>query len=97
MFYDPEALVEPRCQLGLLAAEAGLPKLKATVGLDGFVDEIIAVVDKRKSHDAYEPIRTIDALGKRVNEPLVLTRPITAAVALVNHRRPSLARATRRL
>ena len=34
----------------LLDAAPRLPALKATVGLDGFVDEIIAVVDKRKNH-----------------------------------------------
>src|SRR2546423_5113426 len=50
----------------LRAAAPHLKTLKATVGLDGFVDEIIAVVDKRRGHDAYEPIRTIDILGKKI-------------------------------
>ncbi|MEO6436888.1 MAG: hypothetical protein ABIP55_14165, partial [Tepidisphaeraceae bacterium] len=50
----------------LLAAAASLPQMKATVGLDGFVDEIIAVVDKRQGHDQYEPIRTIDDLGVKI-------------------------------
>src|SRR5262245_18313150 len=50
----------------LLAAAPQLANLKATVGLDGFVDEIIAVVDKRKNHEHYEPVRTIDDLGKKI-------------------------------
>src|ERR1043165_6858488 len=50
----------------LAAAAGSLPKLKATVGLDGFVDEIIAVVDKRRSHEHYDPIRTIDVLGRKI-------------------------------
>jgi sugar/nucleoside kinase (ribokinase family) len=50
----------------LLAAIPSLRSLKATVGLDGFVDEIVAVVDKRLSSEKFEPIRTIDAFGKKV-------------------------------
>jgi sugar/nucleoside kinase (ribokinase family) len=50
----------------LLAAAETLPKTKALVGLDGFVDEIIAVVDKRQSPTAYTTIRTIDAFGGKV-------------------------------
>ena len=36
------------------------------MGLDGFVDEIITVVDKRTGHDAYSPIRTIADLAKKM-------------------------------
>src|SRR4051794_28005605 len=50
----------------LSAAIPNLPNLKATVGLDGFVDEIIAVVDKRHAHDRYDAIRTIAALGAKI-------------------------------
>ena len=50
----------------LLDAAPNLPQLKATVGLDGFVDEIISVVDKRKNHEHYEPVKTIDDLGKKI-------------------------------
>ncbi|HYO11076.1 MAG TPA: hypothetical protein VER17_19075 [Tepidisphaeraceae bacterium] len=60
---------EQICELTGRKLRAALPqlqKLKATVGLDGFVDEIIAVVDKRRGHDRYEPIRTIDALGQKI-------------------------------
>jgi len=40
--------------------------VRALVGLDGFVDEIIAVVDKRRDFDHYEPVRTIETLGKKI-------------------------------
>src|SRR5829696_6155552 len=51
----------------LVAAAGQIRQTKATVGLDGFVDEIIAVVDKRKNPEQYEPMRTIDQLGKRIS------------------------------
>src|SRR5688572_15675717 len=52
----------------LHAAAASLPALKATVGLDGFVDEIIAVVDKRHDGGRYEPVRTIDSLARKIHD-----------------------------
>ncbi len=39
---------------------------EAVVGLDGFVDEIIAVVDKRFADGRYDPVRTIAAFGDKV-------------------------------
>jgi sugar/nucleoside kinase (ribokinase family) len=50
----------------LAAAAPTLADTRALVGLDGFVDEIIAVVDKRRDHGAYDPVRTIDALGRKI-------------------------------
>ena len=50
----------------LAAATPLLPTIKATVGLDGFVDEIIAVVDKRKNHEHYDAVRTIADLGDKI-------------------------------
>ena len=44
----------------LRAAAPQLPHVKATVGLDGFVDNIIAVVDKRHDLERYDRVRTID-------------------------------------
>ena len=45
-----------------------LPSLRATVGLDGFVDEIIAVVDKRQEGSGgYVPVRTIADLAAKMN------------------------------
>lgn len=50
----------------LAAAAADLASITATIGLDGFVDEIIAVVDKRHGTDKFDPIATIDVLGKKI-------------------------------
>src|SRR5690349_16513283 len=51
----------------LTAAEPTIGGRRATIGLDGFVDEIIAVVDKRHSLEAYDEIDTIATLGKKVS------------------------------
>ena len=50
----------------LAAAADSMKARKALVGLDGFVDEIIAVVDKRQDREHYEPVRTIDRLGQKI-------------------------------
>jgi sugar/nucleoside kinase (ribokinase family) len=52
----------------LIAAAPGLPGRKATVGLDGFVDEIIGVVDKRHSLASIEEIETIAEFGEKVTD-----------------------------
>src|SRR6266571_5133651 len=44
-----------------------LKSVKAMVGLDGFVDEIIAVVDKRHDHGKFEPVKTIGHLGAKIS------------------------------
>lgn len=49
------------------AAMPSLKGLAATVGLDGFVDEIIAVVDKRHDNVRYDPVRTIAQLGQKIS------------------------------
>ena len=50
----------------LLSAAASLPEINALIGLDGFVDEIIAVVDKRLNNAVFERVRTIDDLAKKI-------------------------------
>jgi sugar/nucleoside kinase (ribokinase family) len=50
----------------LTAAAGSLSSTYALLGLDGFVDEIIAVVDKRHSLDSYEPVKTIGQLGQKI-------------------------------
>jgi sugar/nucleoside kinase (ribokinase family) len=50
----------------LNAAAGSLKKTKALIGLDGFVDEIIAVVDKRLSFNEFDPIKTIAQLGQKI-------------------------------
>src|SRR5689334_20636436 len=52
----------------LQAAAATLPQTKATIGLDGFVDNIIAVVDKRQDGNHYDPVRTIDQLADKIKK-----------------------------
>ena len=47
-------------------ASANVPAIKALIGLDGFVDEIIAVVDKRTSVKEYTRVPTIEAFGKKI-------------------------------
>ena len=61
---------EQICQLAsskLTAAANQLPLMKALVGLDGFVDEIIAVVDKRHGHESYDAIATIQHFGSKIS------------------------------
>jgi hypothetical protein len=50
----------------VLAASSTLGSVPALIGLDGFVDEIIAVVDKRIDLLRYEPMRTIGVLGEKI-------------------------------
>jgi hypothetical protein len=40
---------------------------KVVVGFDGFVDNIIEVVDKRISNSEYSSVETINSLGARVS------------------------------
>ncbi len=41
------------------------PSTQVVIGFDGFVDSIIDVVDKRHTLDAYDPIETIEGLGRK--------------------------------
>lgn len=50
----------------LRAAGPVIASLNATVGLDGFVDEILAVVDKRQPGGEYTAVRTIDDLAAKI-------------------------------
>lgn len=52
----------------LAAAAPNLSDLRATIGLDGFVDEIIAVVDKRQDNERYDAIPTIEVFGRKISE-----------------------------
>ena len=57
------------CELTSKKLNAALPNLaniKATVGLDGFVDEIIGVVDKRSSASEFSEVATIDTFGQKI-------------------------------
>ena len=60
----PTDLSERRPRLSL--AKETLVDVRATVGLDGFVDEIIAVVDKRHDCERFDAVRTIAAIGEKI-------------------------------
>ncbi len=47
-------------------AAADIKAIKAVVGFDGFVDNIIDVVDKRHSVSAYDRLTTIAEFGKKI-------------------------------
>jgi hypothetical protein len=49
-----------------LAAAPRLSGTRATIGIDGFVDSIISVVDKRLDRDRFEPIPSIEKFGQKV-------------------------------
>ena len=51
---------------GLRLASPKLPSTRAVLGFDGFVDEIIAVVDKRHDPDHYEPVESIAAMARKI-------------------------------
>jgi sugar/nucleoside kinase (ribokinase family) len=50
----------------LLEASAGLSERRAVIGLDGFVDSIVSVVDKRYSPEHYDPVRTIGLFAEKI-------------------------------
>ena len=50
----------------LRLAASKLPAMSAVLGFDGFVDEIIAVVDKRHGPDRYEPVESIAAMARKI-------------------------------
>jgi sugar/nucleoside kinase (ribokinase family) len=61
----PEDLRE-QAAASLLAQTARAPQLKAFVGLDGFVDEIIHVVEVRANAESYTRMPTIARLAERL-------------------------------
>src|SRR5881628_795708 len=56
------------CAQKLLAAAGRAGQLTAFVGLDGFVDEILHVVDKRMDAQNYERVPAIARLAERIAE-----------------------------
>jgi ketohexokinase len=55
-----------QCAQKLLAGEAAAKKMSAFVGLDGFVDEILHVVDKRDSANSFQRLATISKFAERL-------------------------------
>ncbi len=60
------AEMRERCAGLLLAAQAQTKKLKAFIGLDGFVDEILHVVDKRENAEKYHRLAKISQFAERL-------------------------------
>ncbi len=58
--------IRSRCLEALRGQAGRVPSLSAFVGLDGFVDEIIHVVDKREDARTYGRIPTLYRLGDRI-------------------------------
>jgi sugar/nucleoside kinase (ribokinase family) len=58
--------VRAQCAKTLLAKAGQAAQLSAFVGLDGFVDEILHVVDKRESAEVYHRLPTIAKLADRL-------------------------------
>lgn len=55
-----------QCASQLESAAAKVPQMSAFVGLDGFVDDILHVVDKRESAEKYSRLPTISLLAGRL-------------------------------
>src|SRR5437667_3306835 len=62
----PSAKNREGCAAQLSAAITRASQMTAFVGLDGFVDEILHVVDKRESADKYVRLPTIAKLAERL-------------------------------
>ena len=54
------------CADALLAKAADAAALQGFIGLDGFVDDILHVVDKRESAEKFTELQTIEKLAKRI-------------------------------
>src|SRR5688500_7057812 len=62
---EPEEFRE-HCAARLLTHVEPASRLKAFVGLDGFVDEIIHAVDKRDDAETFHRVPTISKLAQRI-------------------------------
>jgi sugar/nucleoside kinase (ribokinase family) len=62
---EPEEFRE-QCAVKLLAGVERASHLRAFLGLDGFVDEIVHVVDKRDSAESFQRLTTISRLAERI-------------------------------
>lgn len=56
-----------RCAQKIEQAAARIPSLSVFAGLDGFVDDIIHVVDKRENAEQFIRLQTLSALGQRIS------------------------------
>lgn len=71
-------------KLSQLLGQADLkPQFRFTIGFDGFVDEIIEVVDQRFSSFSYTRIKTIAELGDRISRSTNLSTNIELVPRIV--------------
>jgi len=75
------AELREQCAQQLLAAADRAAQLTAFVGLDGFVDEILHVVDKRENAESFTRLPTIARLAER----LAAAAGKSTNIELVNH------------
>jgi sugar/nucleoside kinase (ribokinase family) len=59
--------VRAQCAQTLLSQQDRAAQMSAFVGLDGFVDEILHVVDKRENAEVYQRLKTIAQFGARLS------------------------------
>src|SRR5262245_20209558 len=62
-----EAEFREQCAVRLLASVERASRMKAFVGLDGFVDEIVHVVDKRDDAENFQRLPTIRKFSERIS------------------------------
>ena len=67
----------------LTAKAAQVPSFRVTIGLDGFVDSIIGVVDKRQTTDKFKHVPTLAALGERISAAAGMSTNIELGVERV--------------
>jgi hypothetical protein len=65
---NPSAQLRELCVNQLLEAASRVAQLTAFIGLDGFVDEIVQVVDMRENAETYQPMPSITRLAERIGE-----------------------------
>ena len=71
-----DTLKKKLTQLGEKLEYVDVTSFSAAVGFDGFVDEIIEVVDKRESFDSYSRMTTIKQFGERISRAAGLSTNI---------------------
>ena len=60
--------LRPQTAAALRAGQPSLAQRQAVLGFDGFVDEIVRIVDKRESLQEYSVLATLSHLAERVAE-----------------------------
>src|SRR5687768_6647591 len=60
------AALREECAEKILESEIRIHELNAFLGLDGFVDEIVHVVDKRDKAESYQRVPTITKFAARL-------------------------------